>query len=111
MPDLDEVSTAIGRLQATAEDQTRSLKDIRDVTQGIQRMLAEHATHSAARDQRLEALEDAMKKKVLPAIEDFAALRNRGIGALAVIGIVVSILTLAIERLASWVSTKFWPGA
>jgi precorrin-4 methylase len=106
MPDLDQSSAAIGRLQQSAEEQTRQLAEIRRAAESTHALMIEHMAESRARDARTAKLESDMAKIVLPIVAEWNALRHKGIGALVVIGLAVSAISFAIAQFGSKIVSK-----
>mgnify|MGYP003661569116 CR=1 FL=1 len=98
--ELNEVSTAIGRLMAVSEEGQRQ-------REAMFRKLDEIANtvHQSIGQAKLVSVEvENVKKKInefQPVIDEMKTLKQRGIGALAVIGIGAGSISAAITKLVS----------
>ena len=98
--ELSEVSTAIGRLMAFSEESQRQrdamFKKLDEIANTV---------HQSIGQAKLVAVEvENVKKKInefQPVIDEMKTLKQRGIGALAVIGIGAGSISAAITKLVS----------
>ena len=96
------VAKAIGSLTEKANQQAHQLRLVLDRMDDVQRL------QNQALDLAKEALalaksnNDTITEEIQPHIKSYVALRNRGLGALAVAGIAASAVTAWLHRKLPW---------
>jgi len=101
--DLHEISANIGELRATSVEQTRQLGAMWTRMDEIKELLIRNSATHATQEQRIKVIEKKFEDDVDPAILELAALRNKGIGLIAAVGFIASLIGLKAGAVATWI--------
>lgn len=104
--DFDEISRAIGALQNSAEttaQQTAAMWKRLDEIKSL--IIQQGAAHSSAVAETA-ALKKHINEDIMPTIREMNALKQRGIGMLATVGLVAGTLGLLISRVFDFAWAK-----
>jgi len=90
MPEIDQLSEIIGTLRAeVAENQRQhaaSFRKLDSIEEKITKLAGAVELIAAAQTR----IENEMKEEIRPAVSDFKALKNKGLGVIAFIGLASS---------------------
>lgn len=101
--DLHEISAAIGALRSSSEEQVRQTRAIWERIDEVKVLLIKNSAVHQMQDRSIAQLEKKMTEEVDPAIEELQALRNRGIGVIATVGVVASLVGLKLQSILDWI--------
>lgn len=96
------VAKAVGSLTEKANQQAYQIRLVLDRMDDVQRLQNQALDIAKSALTLAEQNNTTITEEIQPHIQSYVALRNRGLGALAVVGIVASALTAWLHRKLPW---------
>lgn len=114
---LDQISQAIGGLQASSAEQGRQTDLLWRELSEIKELARKTLAAQERTDTRITSLEkelashqreitDKIKNEIMPTVQSVKAMKQQGLGALGAVGFVAGILGMKAAELWAWLVAK-----
>lgn len=104
MAEIDEISQALGRLEAIGQYQNKELSNIRGDLSVVKNDTQKLSTDSVAQELAIRALHDRMDI-IEPKVNQHEAIKNKGLGIMSLLGFIMGGTGWAVSTFLH----KIWP--